>query len=316
MTSGDSSFANSELAIKIVKNIYPSANKIDIVESGYDNVVVLVDHSFAVRFPRNKNAYVRSKYEKQILEHLESIQTVDVPRVLGDHINPPYLITSFVAGSHLSPNDINKLPITLQKELGEKIAQFAYELHSAISVKEARHIRKRLKLDEMKEESWDIYFENTILLRKFPTIGQDSIAKDYYEKWEEFSVTDSPVVVHDDLHGENLLFNNNILSGVLDFADTNIGTPEQELRQLYRINATVLRAATDTYTHLSGQILNLDAIKTWAIMQELAAYSERLFANNTNHPAFARACRNLNAWLQVGKWGAGIVPSVNTHGHQ
>jgi hypothetical protein len=103
-----------------------------------------------------------------------------------------------------------------------------------------------------------------------------------------------------------MLFENQKLIGILDFGDTNIGTPEQELRQLYRINEIVLVAAVKMYEHLSGYTLNLEASKIWAITQELAAYSGRLLSNNKNHPSFFRSARNLNKWLPQGSWDTEI----------
>jgi hypothetical protein len=55
-----------------------------------------------------------------------------------------------------------------------------------------------------------------------------------------------------------------------------------------------LESAIQTYNKLSGYQLNIEASKTWAIVQELTIYSEMTFNKNTNHPSFARATKNLN----------------------
>jgi len=295
-------FADAPLAKEIIQRAYPTATKIELIEHGYDNIVVLVDDTYAIRFPRNEAAYARSKYEKQVLTHLEGIRSVHIPKVLGEHADPPYLITSFVAGRHLSPHDINNMPGDIQKQLGADIARFVYDLHSNFVVDDAQRIRKELKLDTLEQEPWDIYFEKSLLKRTFPNPNQDAVTKTYYKEWRQLA-SGKMVVVHDDLHTENMLFVDNRLYGVLDFADTNIGTAEQELRQLYRINDTILIAAVDMYSQLSGRKLDVEAIKIWAIMQELGAYSDRLFSNDTSHPAFARAAGNLNMWLETNIWG-------------
>jgi hypothetical protein len=41
-----------------------------MVDRGYDNLVILIDRLYAVRVPRNENAYLRSQYEKLVLEQL------------------------------------------------------------------------------------------------------------------------------------------------------------------------------------------------------------------------------------------------------
>ena len=111
--------------------------------------------------------------------------------------------------------------------------------------------------------------------------------------------------MHDDLHTLNMMFEDNRLIGILDFGDTNVGTPEQELRQLYCINDDVMFAAVSEYQKLSGQELNVEALKLWAIMQELAVFSKSFIASKTNHHTFKRVARNLNTWLNEGECGKG-----------
>lgn len=306
MNPANLAFANAKTAKEIAEQTYPSAGKITVVEHGYDNIVVLIDEQYALRFPRNEDAYARGQYEKQVLQHLETLDTVSVPRILGEHANPPYLVTSFVAGEHLSPNTIRSFPMEAQQKLGENIAEFAYGMHTAFLVEDAVRIRKELRLDERLEEPWPIYFKHLLADNKMLTAAQAAIAKSYYEQWKQ--ITPGPlVVVHDDLHTENMLFKDNHLCGVLDFGDTNIGTAEQDLRQLYRINETVVNAAANKYSELSGRQFDVEALKLWAIMQELASYAERLATNNTNHHAFVRSAGNLNMWLKTDIWGKGHI---------
>lgn len=300
-------FADIHLAQKITKDAYPDAKQITLIKHGYDNIVVLVDDLYALRFPRNQDAYARSQYEKQVLQHLETLETISVPKILGEHANPPYLLTSFVKGEHLSPNDINTFPLALQQELGETVAIFAYTMHTAFSVGEARQAREDLRLDEGAEEPWNIFFERLLAGSTPLTPEQDALAKEHYQKWKQANADSPLVIVHDDLHTENMLFKDQHLCGILDFGDTNIGTAEQDLRQLYRINETVLNAAADKYSELSGRRLDIEAAKTWAIMQELSVYTEQLLAKNTSHPSFIRAAKNLDMWLATDIWGKGLV---------
>lgn len=299
-------FANKDTAEQIASEIYPSARSIRMIEHSYDNIVALVDSTYAVRFPRDENANARSQYEKHILQQLENVTTITIPTVITDHGNPPYLVTSFVPGHHVSTQAIRTLPIDLQREFARKVAQFAYAMHSTLVLEDELRIRQELNLDSLAEEPWSIYFRKTISQATFPTLQQDATAKEYYARWNAICNISPQVVVHDDLHTENMFFDvNNRLIGILDFGDTNVGTPEQDLRQLYRINEDVLLTALHEYEDISGRSLNQEVAKTWAITQELAVYSEQLTHNNTEHRTFKRACRNLNAWLGEGDWGKG-----------
>ncbi len=307
MQPGGFTFADAIQAKKLVKELYPNARKLEVIDRGYDNIVITVDDVYAVRFPRNENALARSQYERQILRRLENQFAIEVPRVLGAHTDPPYLITSFVRGTHVSSREINMFTPALQTEFGKTVAQFAYTMHTALSLTKAKRMRQEWGLDELLEEPWDTYFHKHLYVQTFPTIEQDQIAKGYYANWQKLEATKHKLVVlHDDLHTENMLFNSSHLCGVLDFGDTNIGSPEQELRQLYRINEHVLAAAVTEYSRLSGSALDIEVSKTWAIVQELAVYAEKV-DNDTHHHAFMRACRNLNHWIGRGAWGKGII---------
>lgn len=304
-------FADNQTALQIIKDLYPDAQNLKIVEHGYDNLVVLVDEKYAVRFPKHEGAYARSKYEKEILSDLVNFDKVKVPKILGEGENPPYMITTFLHGTHLKSVEIRELSLDKQRKIGEQFAIFAYSMHSLHSVERARQVRQELKLDEFAEEPWDIYFGRTVFKTTLPTEAQDKIAKEYFKKWSELEYSTPEYVLHDDLHNDNLLFENGELIGVLDFGDTNIGYPEQELRQLYRINEIALDAAIKKYEELSSLKLNIEAIKVWCIMQELAVYSSSFIKNDFERPGFARGVKNLNIWFPEANWGAGVI-SQNT----
>jgi len=306
------SFADVDTAREITRGLYPNAENINMIEHSYDNIVALVDNQYAVRFPKNKYAYLRSLYEKHVLEQLESTKTITIPRILDEQANPPCLVTSFVPGHHISADAIRTFSEDQQQDFCKQVAQFAYAMHSVFSLDEELSLRKELGLDELADgEPWPIYFKKTVYDYTFQAPLQDKIAKSYYAEWVRLCDVAPTVVVHDDLHTQNMMFEDNRLIGILDFGDTNVGTPEQELRQLYRISEEVMLAAVREYQSLSDQVLNVDAIKLWAVMQELAVYSKMLLKANTNHHTFKRASRNLNMWLNEGEWGKGYDISPN-----
>lgn len=298
-------FADVDTARKIVDSLYPKT-QITMIEHSADNIVALVDTSYAVRFPRNKNAYLRGQYEKHILKHLEGVKTITIPRILDEGANPPYAITSFVPGDHISSANVSKLNEKDQQDFARSVARFAYTMHGSFVLDDELKLRSELGLDELEaEEPWPIYFKRVVRDVVFPTAVQDVIAKKYYADWVRLCDVSPTVVVHDDLHTENMMFNENHLVGVLDFGDTNLGTPEQELRQLYRISEKVMLEAVNEYQRLSGLQLNIEAIMIWSVMKELADYIRRINANDTSHHSFKRTSRNLNTWLPKGEWGKG-----------
>jgi len=298
-------FADSQLAVETTRSLYPNGKQITTVDHGYDNIVVLVDQTYALRFPRNNGAFLRSQYEKRVLANLVSMQEVTIPRVVGEHDNPPCLITNFVSGNHISIDEIRSWSASSQVEFGTRIGRFAAQVHELLSVDEARTLRKDLKLDEQQEEPWNVYFEKLFALNIL-TPEQDRVAQQYFREWQQLD-TNPDVVLHDDLHSDNMLFEGEQLTGILDFGDTNIGPPEEELRQLYWVNDTTLMAGVTAYEKLSNVHLNVQAIRVWAITHELSTYIKQLSNGKQNSQSFTRASSNLNRWFSTSVWGKGVV---------
>jgi hypothetical protein len=127
-------FADVDAAREFTLSLYPDAENITMIEHSYDNIVALVDESFAVRFPKNKNAYLRSLYEKHILKQLESTKTITIPRILDEYGNPPCLVTSFLPGHHISGDTVRTFSEKEQQDFAKQVAQFAYTMHSSFSL--------------------------------------------------------------------------------------------------------------------------------------------------------------------------------------
>lgn len=300
--SDASRFADSARVHDIAQQLYPEA-KITMVDRGYDNIVALIDQELVLRFPRNEAALVRSRYECDMLGKLDGIKAVVVPKLVVQHDDPSYLVTSFVPGQNVSPEFINGLSIAEQQAIGTVIGTFAYELHSSVSAEREAAFRKSAHLGDQFDETWQQYFTRVVAGGHFVLPEQTRLVKQFYEQWmilNEAHVQN--LVIHDDLHVDNILFTDNKLVGILDFAEANIGTAEQEFRQLYRIDLNVLEAAMAAYNRLMGVELDIEAIKIWAVMQELGSYSRRLQAGQTDHPSFKRATNHLNQWLPEGRW--------------
>ncbi len=292
--------ARAKLAV-----LYPNASRIKLVEHGYDNIVGLVDETYAVRFPRNNDAYSRSLYEKSVFESIHGVQTLEIPRILDEGSDPHYLVTSLLHGSHLISEDIRNLAADEQEQCARDIAQFAFTLHQSLSVDDVSSYRHTFGLDEL-AEPWDLYFEKHLSNSELPNENQNQLITQYYQAWKNHVLSSGIFALHDDLHTDNILFQEGVVTGVLDFGDTNVGTPEQELRQLYRINERVLRVAVETYSALSGKGLSYEFAKNWAIVQELGSYADRLSTGSIAHQSFIRACNNLNNWLPEGEWGKNL----------
>lgn len=276
----------------------PAVHELDYIEHGNDNFVVLVNKELVFRFPRSEPKARRIAFETAVLQKTKGkISAVAVPELVQVHMAPLYLVAKYVPGDHFTAEQIKALSEADQQAIGVQIAEFIVQFNQAISGLEVRRLRTEAGVDTL-EEPWAAYFVRLFERNQLPNDKLRSVVAEYYTLWKDYVMHEqSTYAIHDDLHLANLLFSGNKLSGVVDFGDANCGSIESELRWLYLMGETVVRAAVDHYQSLTGNQINYDHIRVWAIMHELSTFTDRLARQQTNVYPFKRAQQNLRNWI-------------------
>lgn len=284
-----------------VRQLEPTAQTITVLAHSYHNVIVVVDEAKAFRLPRTPLAAVHQHYEADILRHLRGKTTVPIPEVLAVHDEPSYIAVGFLHGEHLSLAAQREFDAVARRQVAGQLAHFIFEMGQAIAPEALLQLRTRYGLeDERVDENWAAYIERVLHKADFP--GRPwlkQLAQEYFAKWHAMQKrNDLPLqAIHDDLHNENVLFRDNKIAGILDFGLTTVGTPAQEMRQLYRVGDEMVQETISEYERLSGRRVHFEDVQTWAITAELAAYCHRLERGETTHPTFLRTSANLRRWL-------------------
>lgn len=274
-----------DAALHVVHNLFPTLLNIEVVDQGQENLIIVVDQKYSVRFPRNSQIWQQGRAERNVLKKLAPL-SVPTPKLISISEKPAYIQTSYLHGRHLDANQVRVAPKSLQQQIGRELAEFAFTLHSNLPRGEIE------PLLVSPTWSYDNYLKRVLFDRQDPNPKIDALAKQYYHAWLR---TEKPkeIVIHDDLHTGNLLFDDNHhLVGVLDFGAVCLGTPEQELRQTYRLGDEVFESAALTYEQLSSRPFNREIAKLWTITQELASYCRE--DSDTVHQ---RAFDNLRFWF-------------------
>ena len=294
-------FCNSQQAIEIAKQLYPDAKQLRLIEHGYDNVVVLVDDLYAIKFPRNSEAALNNQLEAKVLPYFEQLEDIQKPKLLHHNSEPQYSTYIQVLGESLTKDQIATMPANTSQQLGRDIAKLAYGIHKSITVEQLRQIKNSLNLDPT-FDSWSKYLNTSLRANGSMNTQQTKLAKYFYDKWLNIEKHSPQIPIHDDLHKNNLLLIDGKLSGVIDFGEITIGTPEQELRMIRRFGDGVVNEAVKEYQRLSNQTLDIDAINTWAIVQEMAKYANYTNKNMTDNYSYKRAKKFLNKHLSEVSW--------------
>jgi len=284
---------HTERLLEIAHKQYPAATELTHIDHGYENGVIIIGSTAVLRAPRDAEVYKRWALERYVVTHFSSPL---IPRILSENDNPPYAFYSLLPGKHFTESSILEASEDEQTRVGEQLGRFIAGLHASLSTEAIAAIQAKLPKPE-DDESFADYLERTLLRYTLPTKEQDALAKGYYKLWRERKEPKT-VVVHDDLHVSNLLFDEHLnLSGVLDFASVCVGTPEQEFRQLYRLGEVVFETAIKAYYEKIGYSVDAEIAKSWVITQELAAYAQGLIANKQDSLWFKRAERHLKRWF-------------------
>lgn len=285
---------------QIVRAHCKDIREISYVEHGSDNLVVMVNHQMVFRFPRHAAGAARLTFETALLQKLQSkIKTIPIPKLTEVHNMPLYVIADYIPGEPLTVEQIKALSEDEQTAFGRTLAEFIVELHNAMSGLEVARLRHEALLDNL-DEPWPIYFNRLFVRQRLPNERLRPLVEEYYTAWQEYTATTKDqYAIHDDLHPVNLLFVGPKLSGILDFGDTNLGTVEEEMRWFYSMGDLVLNAAIQRYQEITGKKIDVQHVRLWAIMHELAIFVDRLGQDKTNDPSFVRAQANLQQWVEL-----------------
>lgn len=276
----------------------PEVHELDYVEHGADNIIALVNKEFVFRFPRNEDAAKRLAYETALLQKISGhVNAVKIPQIIKVHNRPLYTVASYIGGEHLSGPEVQSLSDDEQAGVGKRIAEFVYELNTSMSGLEIRRIRSEAAVDGL-SPPWPLYFDRLFNQTRLPNEKLRPVIQQYYPVWHEYVMREqSTYAIHDDLNSNNLLFLGAKLNGIVDFSDVNTGSIESEFRKLYIMGDIVLRSAINRYEELTQTKVEYDHIRVWAIMQELARFTDRLARQDTETFLFKHAQENLRRWV-------------------
>lgn len=276
-----------------------NAPDIQILQSGSTNIIGLTD-SAVYRFPLNEDALSIQLYEAEIYKKLDNRLDVPTPQLLKIHDEPPCIVITRLQGTHLSTDDLTNLNDDSLRSFIRQLIEFSVSLNKAITIEEIKTLESTHISSNLYERSWVGYLSHYLKDARFPANQWlEDFAHEQYKKWfTKVSSSRLPaIVVHDDLHDANILFEDTKISGILDFGDSTVGTIAQEFRQLYRIHESAVHIAVEEYERMASVSIDPDEITTWAVTQELASYCRWYAKDELGHASFIRAKSNLNRWL-------------------
>lgn len=204
--------------------------------AGLENVALLLDEVWVLRFPQNEEAAESVLRESRLLPELDPTLPIEIPRFSFMAPNPLGLGVfcgyRLVPGESLSPREWRVRGLTRGPGVVRQIAEVLDALH-AFPVERAR---------DLKVPEWDLRGDFTDgldqLRAEVVPLLTDREAATLLDAWARYLAEDrnfaySPTFTHADVCVEHLLVGGDEISGLIDFGDAEIGDPDYDLSYLW-----------------------------------------------------------------------------------
>jgi len=233
---------------------------------GLYNWAFLVNNQWVFRFPkRSSSSFNRLQTEAEVLKYMHGTLPLATPSVLEISKKPEYIAIQFLAGKTPNPFEVYGWKQADITAAATTLADFLVELHQQALPpgcliqrydfgKEIQDIAAETKLaqsmDRLKPGTLNYIAE------------QASIATEWLQKAQK---APDYMVIHNDIHTENLVFDSsNLLTGVIDFDSVAYGLPELDFALIgSTMGWNALQTAVARYQKQSGYSLDINAI--WAL---------------------------------------------------
>ncbi len=206
-----------EKEIKIIQNHLKQQkiNNYQVNNSGYDNLIIIVNDNLVFRFPKKADIYETYEEEAKIVNYLKPFISTEIPNIIIGNKKSNYTVHALIKGKDfhsLEETEKNNITANISKD----IAKFFSEMHSVKNI--------FLTPENNKLEDWGCYKYYNHVYNFVKERGKAKILENTIEKFVEISKTlknSDNVICHDDLHNGNIIVNleKQKLAGVIDWGD-------------------------------------------------------------------------------------------------
>lgn len=273
---------------------------IEMISWGYNNLVADVNDAWIFRFPRREGKVSELQREQWLLNQLQSHVTAPIPFYQYVGKKTAFVGYPKLKGQTLSTETYLALSDQEKEELAGTLALFMTQLHSTISVEEARkhgYYDNDLPLERIKETLIDTLEPSEL----------KSMLVEALEYAEQHPATEEDLVfLHGDLHGGNLLFDKTTkqITGIIDFSDAGIGHYGIEFSQLISLCPELAMRTAEGYSALRGVDIALkEALVDYVLRRAWNVCYEKKHGNVSEEKAMMDILQNdvLPIWKDFQK---------------
>lgn len=241
-----------------------SAETVELLGHGWDNIVYRVGSDYVFRFPRRRAAIPLLQTEARILPKLSSCITVPYSKPIYFGTESVAYPSPFLGYTHVPGVLPNGLSNTLRARSAPILAQFLKSLHAfPLDKAEAEGVPhdQRNLADVSGRKDRMLGF----LPKLSPHLGMETAGalERYIDTIRLDRASTRKALIHGDLHYKNMLVDDvGVISGIIDWGDVNVGHPACDLSVAYSFLPPSSRpaffetyGAVDDETHVLARML-------------------------------------------------------------
>lgn len=205
-----------------IRDIWP-------LSCGDDSDAYLCDDVYVMKVPKREAVKKTQALEFQLYRFLEPFSfPCEIPKVIyqGEAFN----MMTYIKGERLAYENYHKLSEKEKDRLACDEAEFLIALHS-VEIPDSHPLYSELKLEVKDRFLQDQKNLLTILkAEKLLTPGRQAWVERIYRDLldMDFLFAYRPCLTHNDYSADNMLYQKNRLTGVIDFGDAVIGDPDND----------------------------------------------------------------------------------------
>lgn len=236
-----------------IRKIFPNLEwkKSKLIAVGWDHDVLMLDHKFVARIPKNSDAKKRMKIDFCLLTYLQNKLDADIPTAILKDDKTKIAIYKVVAGRAMSEARYKKLSAVEKDKFAKNIAIFLSQMHS-LSIADVQKCQVPIKSfgAQNREVKNNIKFIYPHLTSQEQTM-LDSFIISRKQLLKEIK----PVLIHGDLTGDNVFVDSENNLGIIDFSDSEISDPAKDFAALFSYGEKFVHSVLKYYTATSSSEL-------------------------------------------------------------
>jgi aminoglycoside 2''-phosphotransferase len=231
-------------------------SEVDLVNSGIDHIVMILDSRWVFRFPRTREYRSSFTRELALLRELGERSPIAVPQYEFVSAGEPFGGYRIIEGKELRTEHFRSFGRGMQARIGGKLADFLSVLHSLpVRLLTASENSYLWTCDRPRRHA-DRYFKvrRDTISSKFPELV--TLLDEFYQRYLEVRCP-SRCITHGDFTDDHILVTAGGEVGIIDFADAVVDDPATDFSYLWSYGDWVPKEVLDGYSGCGDpEILN------------------------------------------------------------